>query len=44
MNKGHDKRWWDASLSAYAKEVRKAHKEWEVNKADKNLKLAYLQK
>ena len=42
--KGHGKQWWNSSLSAQVKEVRKALKQWEANRSNDNLKLNYLQK
>ena len=38
------KAWWNSKLTSLAKEVRSQLRQWELNKADSDLKLAYLQK
>lgn len=43
-NKNSAKEWWNDELGTLAKEVRKALKAWEANKADGELKSNYLQK
>ena len=37
------KAWWNSELISLAKEVRSRLRQWELNKADSDLKLAYLQ-